>query len=950
MAAEPAQRPPPTPRPRAAAGGGWRKRLYRRLADRTLRRRLVLVLVTMAAIGLLAAAKGLIGYYVFAQKSTRYEVALLIVGIVAAAFAVGERRVASALEARFSRNTRKHREGLAALADELATLTDRGEIERRLVARFDALFGTAGTVLYVGDGEHGYAVASHSCVTPPPLLAADDPLVPRLRDQRTPVAPPDVGSAVTAPLAWPLRARGRLIGVLVAGEHDYIESFDPREVEAVTALADAAAANLTLLDPALVAHAPHRTPNNLPPEGGLFVGRESELGLSTALLGSARVLTLTGFGGAGKSRLALRIAEELLAAYPGGVWWVDLAHIGDDAHVAAAVAAAVGVPETRGLTLTDQLVQRFGQRAVLVVLDTCEHVRDGCREVVTGLTRGCRLLGVVATSQSPLGVPDEATLAVGALALPPADATDAATLGRSDAVRLFVDRARRAVPGFAPDAADLAVIAEIVRKLDGIPLAIELAAARVKVLSLTALVDHLAQSLRLLTGGAPGAGRHATMRASLEWSFDHLTADEQALARRLSVFAGGCTLAAAACVANGNDDELALLDTLTALADHSVVAVERDGAHQPRYRLPATMREFAQERLVAAGEADLIALRHRDCFVDLAETLARALRTRDAAGALAALDREFDNLMAAHACSMRDPDGGLPGLRLAQALALFWRDRGLLARGDEVMREALAHAGAQAPSPARAALLVTAARHAHLCGNAADGERRLAEGLTSSRALGLDVLTARALALDGLLRGMRGDVDGGRQALDDAIALARTVHDDGACLFDALDDAADFHRERGALDDAAATVAEALALARAGSDVPALHLALRDAARLAVERRCLDDAAAWLAEALGHAQSSDARFDGENDLEVAGELASARSDWARAARYAGAAAAAAAAMGSARGARDDAVTRADLARAREALGDDAFAEHYAGGQRLRLADAIADARAWLAGT
>ncbi|MFO1398853.1 MAG: hypothetical protein U1F48_17495 [Burkholderiales bacterium] len=947
MAARPAQRPPAAPHARAASGGGWRKRLYRHLADRTLRRRMVLVLATMAAIGLLAAAKGLIGFYVFQQKSTRFEVGLLIVGLMAALFAIGERRVASALEARFSRNARRHREGLAALGDEIATLTDRREIEQRLVAGLDALFATTGTVLYIGDGEHGYAVAAHSCPEPPALLAADDPLVTQLRDRRVPVAPADVGSAITAPLAWPLRARGRLIGVLAAGEHEYIESFDPREVEAVTALADATSANLTLVDPALIAHAPHRTPNNLPPEGGTFVGRETDLAQCTALLGSARVLTLTGFGGAGKSRLALRVAEELLAAYPAGVWWVDVAHVADDAHVAAAVAGAVGVPETRGMTLTEQLVQRFGQRAVLIVLDTCEHVRAGCRELVAGLTAGCRLLGVIATSQAPLGVADEATYVVGPLGLPAGD-DDAAARARSDAVRLFVDRARRAVPGFTPDAADLATIADIVRKLDGIPLAIELAAARVKVLSLPALDDHLAQSLRLLTGGTATDGRHATMRASLEWTHDHLGAAEQQLARRLSVFAGSFTLAAAARVANGDDDELALLDTLTALADHSVVAIERDAGREPRYRLPATMREFAQEKLAASGEADVVARRHRDCFVQFAQAQAPRLATRDAAAALAALERDFDNLMAAHACCLRTADGGEPGLQLALALCEYWRDRGLLTRGAEVMAAALAHPGAQAPSPLRAALLLAAARHAHLRGDAVAARGYLDSALALARAHALPALLANGQALDGMLLHAAGDDARGREALGAAVRLARTVDDGGATLRDVQDDVAAFHRERGALDDAAAAMKEALALARTAGDVPALHLALRDAARLAVEQRHDDEAARLLAEALAHARATDARFDGENDLEIAGELAALRGDWLRAARYAGAADAAAAAMGSARALRDDAVTRADLARVREALGDAAYADAYAAGQRWPLADALADAHAWLA--
>jgi predicted ATPase len=937
---------------RATTTPGWRqfvrRRVLHRLADRRLRRRMVLVLVTVASIGMLAAAKGLIGYYVFQQKSTRFEVALLIVGLVAGAFAIGEKRLASALEARFTRNTRKHREGLAALADELATLTDRGELERRLVARFDALFATTGTVLYVGDGEHGFAVAAHSCAESPALLVPDDPLVVRLRDSHKPVAPQDVDSAVVAPLAWPLRARGRLIGVLAAGEHEYIETFDAREVEGVTALADAAAANLALLDPALVAHAPHGTPNNLPTEPGTFIGRERELGQCMALLAQARILTLTGFGGAGKSRLALRLAEESLATFPAGVWWIELAHIADDAHVAASVAAAVGVPETRGMTLTQQLVQRFGERAVLLVLDTCEHVRAGCRELVEGLVGGCRHLAVIATSQGPLGAAEEATFALGELALPDSDAADPAALAQSDAVRLFVERARRVVPDFAPDDADLAIVADVVRKLEGIPLAIELAAARLKVLSLPALRDHLAERLRLLTGGAASGARHATMRASLEWSFDHLAPGEQVLARRLSVFAGGFSLAAAARVANGDGDELALLDELTALADRSVIVIERERGREPRYRMLATMREFVQEMLAASGEADAVTLRHRDYFVALAQDEAPRLRMPDAPAALATLDHAFDNLMAAHAACLHAADGALPGMRLAQALSLYWLDRGLLARGDEVMQASLDHAGAQDASLPRAELLVTAARHALLCGNAALARTRLDEGLALARALDARALVCRAVALDGLVLQHLGDDAGARRMLDDAVAGARTL-DDARVLRDALDEMADFHRARGALDDAAAAIEESLALARAGDDLPALHLALRDAARLAVERRRLDAAAGWLREALALALSTGARFDGENDLEVAGELAAARADWGRAARYDGAADAAAVAMGSARGVRDDAITRADNGAPRAALGDAAYASAYAGGQRLRLADALAEARDWLAG-
>ena len=660
------------------------------------------------------------------------------------------------------------------------------------------------------------------------------------------------------------------------------------------------------------------------------------------------MLTLTGFGGAGKTRLAHRLAEEMLASYPNGVWWIELAHLTDPAHVPSAVAAAVGVPETQGMALTGQLAHRFGERSVLLVLDTCEHLRSGCADLATGLLRDCRNLAVLATSQEPLGVAGERDYPLAALRVPAGEDADASAEepAQSEAVRLFVDRARLGVPDFAPDAHELTIIADIVRQLDGIPLAIELAAARVRFLSLAALRDHLSDRFRLLAGGDRAIARHETMRASIEWSHDHLAPDEQQLLRRLSVFAGGFGLAAVARVAQDDDDELGILDPVTRLVDKSLLQVERDRDGEPRYRMLATMRQFAQEKLAAGGDGDAVRRRHADYFVAAAECAAIALHGKGVAGALALLDRDFDNLMVAHEWCRASPDCGALALRLAHALELYWLDRGLLARGMQVMTEALRHPDAQAPSRARAQLLLGAARHALLCGDTVAARAWIGEGTDVARTLGAADLESRALALSGSAAQREGDAVGGRRDLDAALAVARRVPDP-AVLRAALDDLGEFHRGNGALGEAAAALEESLALARAGDDVAALHLALRDAARLAVERRELERAAVLLREALEHACSSGARFDGENDLEVAGELAGAREDWVQAARFAGAADAAASAMGSARANRDDAITGTYAAAPRAALGEAAFAAAFADGQRLRLADALAEARDWV---
>ena len=682
-----------------------RRRMVRRLADRATRRRILLVLATLVAIGLLAAVKGIIGYYVFSSRSTPIEVALTVVAAVAGLFALGERKVARFIEARFNRNTKQHRDAIAALRDELSEIVDRAELERRLVARFDALFATRGTVLYMEDGE-AYVPVAHSREREPAQLGSDDPLVSALRKSHGPVVPADTGAQTDAPLAWPLRARGHMIGILVAGEHDYLESFDASEIEAVQSLADNAAANLAFIDPSLTAHLFH-TPNNLPPLATSFVGRERELAECREILSATRLLTLTGFGGAGKSRLAHEIARAALPSHRGGVFWIDLADAHDEAHVVSAIAAVLGVTDTDQAVAA--IVRRMGNADVLLVLDTCEHVRTGVAQMAGSLLHGCPRLRMLLTSQSPVGMPGERDFAVPPLATGLDDA-DAAS---SDAVRLFVDRARAAVPGFAPDAAAMQEIAGIVQALDGIPLAIELAAARTKVMSVSAVRAHLDESLKLLGGGGDAAdARHRTMRASLAWSYDPLIEADQALLRRLSVFAGGFTLEAAARVGADAADALDVLDPIGRLAEASLLLVSRRADDEPRYRLPETLRQFLSELLARDRDADDVRKRHAIWFLDVARREATALdaaATADARSlALAQLDAESANFSAAHRWCMQSADASF-ALELAHALVGYWRERGLVARALARVHDALSHPGSDQSPRLRAELVLDAA-------------------------------------------------------------------------------------------------------------------------------------------------------------------------------------------------------------------------------------------------
>ena len=933
----------PAPKPRDR----WRnakRRVLRRLADRTTRRRLLLVFVTLVAIGSLAAVKGLIGYYVFSSRTTRFEVALGIAALVAAVFALGERKVASALEARFNRDTRKHREALAQLRDELALVPDRAQLTRQLVTRFDELFGTTGTALYLDDGE-AYAVAAWSGPQEPQPLPYDDAAVVALRAQHAPYAPPEDGSALATPLAWPLRSRGHLIGILAAGEHDYLESFDALEIEAVEAVADAAAANLALIDPALTVHLV-RTPNNLPPAPGTFVGRARELAECREILAQARILTLTGFGGAGKSRLAHKLAEEALASRRGGVWWVEVADVADDAHLHAAVAAALGAKETDGGPISAAaLARRCGDGGTLIVLDTCEHLRSACARLAADILRENARVAVLATSQSPLGVPGERDYAVPPLTLPETD--DDAEWERSDAVRLFVERARLVVPGFAPGPAERADVIAIVRELDGIPLAIELAAARAKLLSLAAIREHLVESLRILAGGDHADARHETMRASLAWSYDPLAEGEQRLLRRLSVFAGGFTLEAAAAVAAGGGDALDALDPIGRLVEASLLLVARRGDDEPRYHIPETLRQFLAERLGLDADAGEIRARHARYYVALAERETGALHGGDMHHALARLDHESANLAAAHAWCMRQPGGGDAALALAHALAPYWRDRGLLSRGRDRTEEALRHPGAAAGA-LRAEVLLDLAELSRLAGDASEAMALCTQAESAAKSLAADELACRALAQRALALSQDGAHEEARLGLEEAVAHARRLGN-ATLLRSVLDDLGEVLGGAGRWQEAAAAVDESLALARRGDDAAALHVALRDAARVAVERNDLARARSLMREAIDLALSSHSHVDGEADLEVAAALALAVADHARAARFAGAAEAAAASIGRAQPVGGNGGAAAHAQAQRAALGDVEYAVAREGGHRLKLAAALDEARAWLAG-
>jgi predicted ATPase/DNA-binding SARP family transcriptional activator len=362
--------------------------------------------------------------------------------------------------------------------------------------------------------------------------------------------------------------------------------------------------------------------HNLPAPVTTFVGREREIGEVIRLLSRTRLLTLTGPGGCGKTRLAQEVAARLVADYPDGAWLVELAALADPELVPQALAAVLGLPERSGRTPAEVLAGALETKHLLLVLDNCEHLVDACAALADALLRACPRLRILATSRQALGIAGEQVWRVPSLELP--DARRLSFLDEiagAEAVRLFLDRAQLSRPGFVLTEDNAAPLTEVCRRLDGMPLAIELAAARLRVLSVEQIAAHLDDRFALLTGGSRAVlPRQRTLHATVEWSYDLLGRAEQALFGRLSVFAGGSTLEAAEAVCTGPDlPSGQILDLMTGLVDQSLVLVEAGEDSTVRYRLLETLRQYGQERLAERGEAQAIRRQHAAHYLALAE-------------------------------------------------------------------------------------------------------------------------------------------------------------------------------------------------------------------------------------------------------------------------------------------------------------------------------------------
>jgi predicted ATPase/DNA-binding CsgD family transcriptional regulator len=515
-------------------------------------------------------------------------------------------------------------------------------------------------------------------------------------------------------------------------------------------------------------------PNNLPDPLASFVGRGRELREVLETLWGARCVTLTGAGGSGKTRLALRAAVNVLERFPDGAWWVDLAPLEHPAMVEQAVAAALGLRVLAGRSPLEAVMAHLAARQALVLLDNCEHVVDGAARTAAAIVERCPQVTVLATSRESLGIEAETTWHVPTLSLPDPEA-ESGLLPDSDAVRLFVERARDARSDFQVADSDPGAIARICVELDGIPLAIELAAARTRMLSLDQIAAGLLDRFRLLAGSADAEHpRHKTLRASIDWSHELLSERTRAVFRRLSIFRGGFDLDAAEAVAAGcGVEQVAVLDLLALLIDQSLVVAEEHGA-TVRYRMLETVRQYAHDRLVEAGELEGVRDRHRDEFLALAERLDPGIVTGAQAKALALLDAEAANLSSAlQWAAETDPERAL---RLCLALTRWWRLRGLFAAAERSYERALAAAD-PTPSALRARVLWGRAYLLTFAGEYQKAIECAQEALSIAQEVGDEVAMARALHVLGQIR-IFPDPVGSRRGLERARELARAGGDD----------------------------------------------------------------------------------------------------------------------------------------------------------------------------
>jgi len=513
--------------------------------------------------------------------------------------------------------------------------------------------------------------------------------------------------------------------------------------------------------------------NNLPVMNTSFIGRERERAELCALLQKSRLVTLLGMGGLGKTRLSLQVATELMGQYPDGVWFIDLAPIRDPALVVGEVAQVLGVREEPGRSPLQTVCAHLKPLRVLLVVDNCEQVVRACADLANAILKGALQVRLIASSREALRVPGEQAYPI--LPLPvPGRHDSVAQLLAMTAVRLFIERAQQHKPAFELNEREAPAVAELVARLEGIPLALELAAARVRQLSVADINLRLNDRYKLLTSGSRVLQeRQQTLRALVDWSYDILGEDEQRMLQRLSVFRGGFTLEAAEQVCSAEPiDALDVLDLIGSLVEKSLVMLEEPDA-VPRYRMLDTISDYAREKLSQAGGVDETAARHCEHFFALAKSTNKGLQGPDQAQWVQRMETELDNTRAALALALVGGVDAFIAVKIAVNMQGFWTLRGYLSEGRAAVRAALALPDVQASPMAQAHALYVGAALAASQSDYAEAEQMLATCLALRRQLGNEADIAATLSTLSLTRFWRGDTAGARDGEQEALALFR---------------------------------------------------------------------------------------------------------------------------------------------------------------------------------
>jgi predicted ATPase len=599
--------------------------------------------------------------------STAIELAIVLLATLA--FRPIHQRVEGAIEAAFTKRRRQALEALSRLRAELTSFNDVPQLFRRVIEAVDHHGEGGGCAVYVR--RDIYRAEASSYEEPAESIGLDDALVIRMRSTSIPAKPRALRSAAPGTIAFPMTVAGELVGFLTVTAKRGDD--DPETAAALAALAEAAGLALVALHPQLRTSSID-VPNNLPAGLPPLIGRDEELADIKALLEASRLVTLTGAGGVGKTRTAVHVASEMVRN-EDGIWFVDLAPLDEPALVPSAIAEVFDIADEGGTRrLIDRIAAALKPKHLLIVLDNCEHLIDGAAEAVSYLLQTCPRVAVLATSREPLGVAGEEPYRMPSLPVPPeGEAQTAEEALQFGAVALFAARAHSSSRTFELTNENAATVVEIVRRLDGIALAIELAAPRIKVLSVEQLTQRLDERFKLLSGGSRTARpRHQTLRALIGWSYDLLSAAERRFLRRSSIFRGGWTLEAAETVCADPDDAAwNALDLIVALVDKSLIVVVDDDGEQ-RYRLLESTRQFAAEQLDEAAEREDVAKIHCRYYAEVAERAGQEYWLTDNDVCTARVRRDLENHRAAISWGFARGGEAAAGASIVANLRWLW--------------------------------------------------------------------------------------------------------------------------------------------------------------------------------------------------------------------------------------------------------------------------------------